>query len=174
MPSFSIELLHGWHDFYVFMGTAAATLIGAMFVVASIGGGFLTRDRSPEIRAFLTPTVVHLATILLGSALMLVPGLEAPSLLVPVTAAALAGLAYSGLVGIRLLRRKIDVGDRVWYAAVPVAGYAVMLAAAVMIALRAPPSLDTLAVSVVLLLIAGIRNAWDLILFFVAQPRGPN
>ena len=75
MPNFSTELLHPWHDFYVFLGTAAATLIGAMFVVASIGGGFLTHDRSPEIRAFLTPTVVHLATILLACAVMLVPGL---------------------------------------------------------------------------------------------------
>jgi len=174
MPGVSIELLHGWHDFYVFIGTAAATLIGAMFVVASIGGGFLTRDRSPEIRAFLTPTVVHLATILLASALMLVPGLEAPSLLLPVTAAALAGLAYSGLVALRLLRRRIDIGDRLWYAAAPVAGYAVVLAAALMIALRANGSLDVLAISMAVLLIAGIRNAWDLILFFVAQPRGPN
>ncbi len=174
MPGVTIELLHAWHDFYVFMGTAAATLIGAIFVVASIGGGFLTRDRSPEIRAFLTPTVAHLATILLGSGLMLAPGLEAPSLLVPVTAAALAGLAYSGLVATRLWRRKIEASDRIWYAAVPVAGYGVMLAAAVMIALRAPECLDTLAVSVALLLLAGIRNAWDLILFLVAQPRGPN
>jgi hypothetical protein len=171
MAGVSIELLHAWHDFYVFMGTAAATLIGAMFVVASIGGGFLTRDRSPEIRAFLTPTTVHMATILLGSALMLAPGLEAPSLLVPVGAAALAGLVYSGLVGMRLLRRRIEVSDRLWYAVVPFVGYGVMLAAAVQIARWSPASLDALAISVVVLLVAGIRNAWDLILFFVAQPR---
>jgi hypothetical protein len=174
VPSFSVELLHPWHDFFVFMGTAAATLIGAMFVVASIGGGFLTRDRSPEIRAFLTPTVVHLATVLLGCALMLVPGLEAPSLVVLLGLGGIAGLVYSGLVGGRLVRRRIDFGDRVWYAGVPVCGYAVMLAAAVMIALRAPVTLYTLAVTMALLLIAGIRNAWDLILFFVTQPRGPN
>ena len=174
MQSFSIELLHGWHDFYLFMGTAAATLIGAMFVVASIGGGFLTRERSPEIRAFLTPTVVHLATILLGSALTLVPGLETPSLLVPSALGALAGLVYTGLVAARLLRRRIDRGDRVWYALVPFLGYGVMLAAAVMIAGWSPLSLDALAVSMALLLIAGIRNAWDLILFLVAQPRVPN
>ena len=174
MVGVSIELLHAWHDFYVLMGTAAAALIGAMFVVASIGGGFLTRDRSPEIRAFLTPTVVHLATVLLVSGLILVPGLEAPSLLAPSALGALAGLAYSGLVAARLLRRKIELGDRVWYAVVPFAGYGVMLAAAVLIGQWSPRSLDTLAVSVALLMIAGIRNAWDLILFFVAQSRGPN
>ncbi|HKF72146.1 MAG TPA: hypothetical protein VKB68_10365 [Stellaceae bacterium] len=174
MTGVSIELLHAWHDFYVFMGTAAATLIGAMFVVASIGGGFLTRDRSPEIRAFLTPTVVHLATILLGSALMLAPGLEAPSLLMPIGIGALAGLAYSGLVAARLLRRKIERIDRVWYAAVPFVGYGVMLAAVVLIFESAPASLDTLAIAAAILLLAGVRNAWDLILFFLAQPRGSN
>jgi hypothetical protein len=174
MTGVSIELLHAWHDFYVFIGTAAATLIGAMFVVASIGGGFLSRDRSPEIRAFLTPTVAHLATVMLVSALMLVPGLEAPSLLAPLALAGLGGLVYAGLVGARLLRRKIDLGDRVWYAVVPFLGYALTLAAVVMIALWAPRSLEILAISMLVLLIAGIRNAWDLILFFVAQPRGPN
>ena len=175
MPGVSIELLHAWHDFYVFMGTAAATLIGAMFVVASIGGGFLTREQSPAIRAFLTPTLVHLATVLLSSGLILVPGLEAPSLLIPIAGAAVVGLVYSGIVGMRLLRRRrIDLVDRLWYAVVPIVGYGVMLAAAVMIARWSPASLDTLALSVVLLLIGGIRNAWDLILFFVAQPRDPN
>ena len=78
------------------------------------------------------------------------------------------------MVGARLVRRRIDLGDRVWYAAVPVCGYAVMLAAAVMVVLRAPLGLYALALAMALLLIAGIRNAWDLILFFVAQPRGPN
>ncbi len=32
------------------LGTASATLIGAMFVVVSIGTGFLTRDRSIDPR----------------------------------------------------------------------------------------------------------------------------
>jgi len=171
VPNFSTELLHPWHDFYVFLGTAAATLIGAMFVVASIGGGFLTHDRSPEIRAFLTPTVVHLATILLACAVMLVPGLEAPNLFTVLALGGFAGLTYSGLVGARLVRRRIDLADQVWYATVPVLSYAVLLAAAVMIALRPPASLYALAVGMALLLIAGIRNAWDLILFIVAQPR---
>src|SRR5262249_26047214 len=31
------ELLHSWHDFYLLVGTASATLVGLMFVAASIG-----------------------------------------------------------------------------------------------------------------------------------------
>jgi hypothetical protein len=35
------EILRDWHDSYVLMGTATATLIGLMFVAASIGAGLL-------------------------------------------------------------------------------------------------------------------------------------
>jgi hypothetical protein len=35
------EILRDWHDFYVLMGTATATLIGLMFVAVSIGAGLL-------------------------------------------------------------------------------------------------------------------------------------
>jgi hypothetical protein len=54
------SLIAAWHDFFSLIGTAAATLIGAMFVVVSIGIGFLTQDRAVAIRTFLTPTVTHL------------------------------------------------------------------------------------------------------------------
>ena len=58
------------------LGTASATLIGAMFVVVSIGTGFLTRDRSIGIRTFLTSTVTNLSATLFGAALTMVPGLD--------------------------------------------------------------------------------------------------
>jgi hypothetical protein len=174
MPAFSIEQLHAWHDFYVFTGTAAASLIGAMFVVASIGGGYLMRDRMPEIRAFLTPTVSHLSTALALAALVLVPSWDEPGLAAVLAFAGLIGLCYSGLVGWRIGRRRIEAGDRIWYGALPVAAYLVMTAAGAMIVARSTASLDVLAIVVALLLLVGIRNAWDLILFFVAQPRGPN
>jgi hypothetical protein len=38
------EILRDWHDFYVLMGTMAATLVGLMFVAASIGAGLFTDE----------------------------------------------------------------------------------------------------------------------------------
>jgi hypothetical protein len=58
------------------IGTASATLLGAMFVVASIGSGYLTQERSTGISAFLTPTVIHMASVVGGCALALVPSLD--------------------------------------------------------------------------------------------------
>ena len=36
------ELVEDWHDFDVLVGTAAATLVGLMFVAASIGASVFT------------------------------------------------------------------------------------------------------------------------------------
>jgi hypothetical protein len=37
-------LLHEWHDFYVLVGTASATLVGLMFVAVSIGTTIFNED----------------------------------------------------------------------------------------------------------------------------------
>ncbi len=56
--------LHDWHDFYLLIGTASATLIGLMFVAASVGASYFTTEREAPLRAFLTPTVLHFTAIL--------------------------------------------------------------------------------------------------------------
>jgi len=98
----SIDALQGWHEFYELIGSAAAALLGAMFVVASIGSGFLTQDRAGEVRLFLTPTVVQLSTVLFGCVLALVPSLGWKSLSVMF---GLGGL-LAGIGGFFYLRRR--------------------------------------------------------------------
>lgn len=169
-----IDALHEWRDFYVAIGMASATLLGAMFVVASIGSGFLTQERATGIRLFLTPTVMHLSTVLLGCALAMVPSLEGTSLGILFGLGSLVGLAYSCRVGVYIRRHPVELSDRLWYAGVPIVAYAVMMVAALMALLRFPASLEVLAIALALILVAGIRNAWDLILFIVAQAKGPN
>jgi hypothetical protein len=34
------DTLKGWHDFYLLVGTAWATLLGLLFVALSLGRGF--------------------------------------------------------------------------------------------------------------------------------------
>ena len=52
MSAAPIASLQAWQEFYEVIGAAAAALLGAMFVVASIGSGFLTQDRAGEVRLF--------------------------------------------------------------------------------------------------------------------------
>ena len=37
-----MHALEHWHDFYVLLGTAGATLLALLFVAVSLGAGFLT------------------------------------------------------------------------------------------------------------------------------------
>jgi hypothetical protein len=165
------EGLSQWHNFYAVIGGASATLIGAMFVVASIGSGFLTPQSAPQIRTFLTPTVLHLSSVLVGCGVALAPFADRRPLVVLFGAGGLAGVAYSAVVALWVWRHAELHIDRVWYAALPLLGYVSVAAAAVLIPLRNTGGLEALATGLLLLLIAGIRNAWDLILFLVTQPR---
>ncbi|MGD0867469.1 MAG: hypothetical protein ABSA49_18155, partial [Rhizomicrobium sp.] len=67
-----------WRDFYVMVGTAAGVIVGATFIVASLAQGLEKRELG--MRGFITPTAVHLGSVLLGSALLAVPTLTPLSL----------------------------------------------------------------------------------------------
>jgi hypothetical protein len=174
MAGLAAEVFRDWHDFYILLGTAAATLIGAMFVVAALGANFLTRSHAPQIGTYLTPTVVHLASVVLASAAALAPALDWPSLASGFAAGGGAGIGYSSLVGWRIARRReVDWSDQIWYALIPMAGYGVILAAALSIFLDAVPSFAAIAVGLLMLLVASIRNAWDMIIFFASRDNPP-
>lgn len=164
----------GWHDFYTLIGAASATLIGAMFVVVSLGSGVLRPEGAAATRVFLTSTVAHLSAALFGCALAMVPSLDPLSLGILIGLGGLVGFVYSSRNLFSIRQHNVDRGDRIWYAALPFAGYAVMLAAAAGMPWRPPAGLDMLALALGLLLAAGIRNSWDMIVFLVGRTGRPN
>jgi hypothetical protein len=113
--------------------------------------------------------------VLFGCALAVVPSLERVSFGVVFGLGGLIGLIYSCEIGLNVKRRReIDAEDRIWYAALPVLGYAAIAVAALLVLWRGPAGLEILAAALVLLLAVGIRNAWDMILFFVLNARRSN
>ena len=107
MPTSSLDALRDWHDFFVVIGAASASLLGAMFVVISIGTGFIKKQHTPAMRDFLTPTVIHMATVVIGCALVVVPSLERISFVVIFGLGGLIGLIYSGRIGLSVKRRRL-------------------------------------------------------------------
>src|SRR5580693_8668465 len=71
------EALKEWHDFYVLVGTAGATLLALLFVALSLGVGYLTEERQSATRAFMSPVVVHFTSVFFLSAVALFPWHEA-------------------------------------------------------------------------------------------------
>jgi hypothetical protein len=174
LPASPVALLHEWHDFYILIATVSVTIIGAMFVVASIASPHLTLARAAQSRAFFSPIVLHLSTNVLACAVVMVPSLAETGFTVLFGLGSLGGLVYSLLITFRIVHINKDLEDRIWYAVVPVIGYIVMLASVLLVLLREPAALETLAGAMAILLIAGTRNAWDLTLFFVTRERDPN
>jgi hypothetical protein len=66
-------LMRDWHDFYALVGTAAATLVGLMFVAASIGANIFNEKDLEPMKAFIAPAVVHFSIALLICILATIP-----------------------------------------------------------------------------------------------------
>jgi hypothetical protein len=73
MFMWAAEALKEWHDFYVLVGTAGATLLALLFVAASLGAGFLTEERQSATNTFMSPVVVHFTSVFFVSAVALFP-----------------------------------------------------------------------------------------------------
>ena len=167
------QTLHDWRDFYVMSGTAAATLVGLMFVFASIGASQLARRNLAAMRAFITPTVVHFGAALLVCLVSTMPGHSDRSLGGVLGVGALIGLAYC--VGILvLIFRRFAAGltweDRLFYALIPFAGYLLLLASAALELDERPADATTLAgTAIIVLIVAGLRNAWDMTVWMTTR-----
>ncbi|HTI84681.1 MAG TPA: hypothetical protein VL614_29870 [Acetobacteraceae bacterium] len=162
-----------WHEFYTLAGTAGATLVGLMFVAASVGS--TNWSRRAALRVFLSATVVHFSTVLCVSLFVLAP---LPGVLVfgcLVAAIGCIGMIYCGIVVLDSVRdglaKHIDWDDRIWYAGLPIVGYLTLSGAGVAEALQVEHAELVLTGAIVLLLIAGIRNAWDITVWAVTRQR---
>jgi hypothetical protein len=159
--------LSEWGNYYVITGGAAAALTGLQFVVIALRNEALERAgeaAESAVRAFGTPTVLHLSAVLLVAAIMSIPRQSPTSLVVCVAVTGLAGLAFSARVLLLARRQRVYrpvLSDWIWHVAMPCVAYASLMAAA--LALRWSPglALDVVGAGSLLLLFIGIRNAWD-------------
>jgi hypothetical protein len=163
--------LAAWRDFYVMIGTAAGAITGATFVVATLAANL--DKRVIGMRGFITPTAVHLGSVLLGAAILCVPTLTPPAFAILFGTGGIAAAAYGIAVAWRIWPMDLDLSDRTFYAIVPVLAYATMAGAAAAMVLRPDwPCLETLAAALVVLFVVGARNAWDMANFMITREPG--
>ena len=171
MPA--VEALKEWHDFYVLVGTAGATLLALLFVAVSLGTGFLTEERRSATRTFMSPVVVHFTSVFFLSAVALFPWHQDRYFAALIGVSALIGAILSTCITVQVVRTDMTnyVEDYLAYGLLPGLGYLALLAAAVTIYLEKDFGLDELAGALLLLAIVNIRNAWDLTLTMVRRHR---
>lgn len=173
MEHSTLTALSAWTNFYVIVGSAAGALTGLQFVVMSLLATEHSGGSAREIRAFGTPTVVLFCAALLISAGMNVPWHSASHFGIFVGACGVAGLWYA-LATIRHARKadyKPDREDWFWYIALPLVSYAGLVAAAILFWGDPASSLDAIATIALVLLCAGIHNAWDTVTFITIRKR---
>jgi hypothetical protein len=168
-----------WQNFYLLTGTAAATLIGLMFVAVTFGASLVTEESAAYARSFIDPTFGHFVHILMLACLMLVPGLR-PWLLSTVLAAS-AGTRALRLVQVfrhmrEAHRRSGDIELSDWLSGIagPLTCHALLLAAAAGFVLGWSTALELLAAAILLLLLIGVYSAWETLVWMVlARSRKP-
>src|SRR5215813_3519473 len=166
------ELLREWHDFYVIIGTASATLVGLMFVASSIGATVFSEESRAALAAFITPTVVHFTAVLFASLVVTIPSHSWHSLGVVLGAGGLAGVVYCGQILVEVIVRhrfNVDLIDRLFYALIPMLGHLLALVAAVLLFEHSAMGADAIAAALLVLRFAGIRNAWDMMVWIVLK-----
>src|SRR3984885_15148434 len=127
------EALKDWHDFYVLVGTAAATLLALLFVAVSLGAGYLTEERQSSTRTFMSPVVIHFTSVFFLSAVALFPSHQAKFFAAIIGATALIGAIVSTYITIQVGRSDMTsyIEDYLAYGLLPGLGYLSLLAAAV-------------------------------------------
>jgi hypothetical protein len=122
-----IKQVGPWHDLYTLIGTASATLIGLLFVAASVGASYYNRERYPAFRAFVSPSVVHFTTVLAACLIGIAPVRSWTPFGLLIGGDGLFGIVYAVFVWRSMVlqgfNRTLDLNDRVWYEALPVLGY---------------------------------------------------
>jgi hypothetical protein len=164
-----------WENFYVIIGSSAGALIGLQFVVLTLMADMpAANDLELATNAFTTPSLVHFQAVLLLSAIVSAPWSGFTTVAVLWTIMGVCGIAYSFIVARRLKKQSAYdpvFEDWFYYVLLPLVGYLTLIVSACASQFRERPALFGVAGGALLLLFAGIHNAWDLVTHMVYMKR---
>lgn len=168
-------MFEGWGEFYLLAGSAAAVLIGLLFVVVTL---MHDRPRSYVFKGaslYMGPIVLHMSLILALSAATLSRGMTPAGFGAIVAAVALVGLVRSFMVsaGIRVFREPPPHWTDIWcYGLIPAGLYAALGFVALGVWQNQAWAEQGVAAVIVALLLISIRNEWDLVVWLTPKADG--
>jgi hypothetical protein len=170
-------MFEGWGEFYLLAGSAAAVLIGLIFVVVTL---MQDRPRSSVLngsRLYMGPVALHVSFVLVLSAAALVPGISPSGYAVISAAVSVWGLArsVSGIIGIRALTgADTPHWTDVWfYGVLPSLLFMVLAGVSLAVWMERPWAARGIAAAVTAALLLTIRNEWDLVTWLAPRPDSP-
>jgi hypothetical protein len=170
-----MNVLSGWENFYVIVGSSAGALIGLQFVVFTLIADMVHGPDAAEAgEAFGTPTVVHFGAVLLLAAIASAPWRSVSTAAIVLGLVGVIGIVYE-LIVLRRMRLqtvyKPEGEDWLFHGILPVVAYALLAIAAYATWANHPQALFGVGASALLLLFVGIHNAWDAVTYHVYYQR---
>ena len=167
----------GWGEFYLLAGSAAAVLIGLIFVVVTLMQDKPRSTMMSGARLYMGPVVLQVSFVLVLSAAALNPRIDATQYAIVAAGVSLWGL-YRGLVstvGIARLKWNEDPPhwtDKWFYGVFPTILSLGVAEVAWAFWAGEPWAVDGVALAVTANLLLAIRNEWDLVTWLAPMRAG--
>lgn len=166
-----MNLLEGWENFYIIVGSSAGALIGLMFVVITLMADMpLSAGNLQAGNVFTTPSVIHFSVVLFLSAIISIPWGGTGIIGVVWGAVGICGVLYIAIVILRFRAQtfyKPVWEDWLFHVLFPLMAYLLMAVAAGMAHTYERAALFSVGGASLILLFVGIHNAWDLVTHMV-------
>ena len=161
-------MFHDWSEFYLLAGSAAAVLIGLVFVVVTL---MQDRPRSSVLngsKLYMGPVVLHMSFVLVLSGAALVPGIDGRQFATVAWIIALWGAARGinstiGLARLWTPGNEVHWTDIWFYGVIPSALYVAMGLVALGFWTNSGWAADGIAAVITGLILLSIRDEYDLV-----------
>jgi hypothetical protein len=161
--------LQPWHDFFILSGSAAATLLGLVFVAASLAAA-VPNEKLGDLSTravWIVPIIYAFVRVLVVSAVGVIPGLTFTTfgaILAVLTVFDLTRTVWvvRGMIEHHRTREPFDRGDWFWYVVYPLLATIVLAVSGVSFALGLGLPAPFLAVGLISHMVVGVHNAWEL------------
>jgi hypothetical protein len=170
-----MNALSGWENFYVIVGSSAGALIGLQFVVITLIADLpVARGQEDAGAAFATPTIVHFGAVLLLSAIVSAPWHGVIAVAVVWGVLGTVGVVYQLFVFRSMRIQKVyspELEDWLLHVLLPLVAYAGLAASFFVAQANVRGALFCVAGVALALLLIGIHNAWDAVIYHVFVQR---
>jgi uncharacterized membrane protein len=164
------EALRTWHDFFLLMGGASATLVGLVFVTVSLATSLPKLPRGIDRMLFTSPIVAQYGYAVGLCAVSVIPFTHARYYALTIVAAGLTACLQMTWLVRNLFRRHAEqtVTPRywAWSAAVPFVAALLLLGSGAWMLRDDTLHVGGVAAAVMVLALAGVRNSWMLVSWF--------
>jgi hypothetical protein len=171
------QIIGSWHDFYVTIATASATLVGLLFVAVSLHIDVLSEENVSNAQVVARETFSHFIFIIGVALVFLVPDQTPAGLGIPISIIGLIELALAIRISREAWRaqkasaRAPDLSNLPWRILLPQLGYVVMVAIGLTIVAGQTAGLGWLFPVILLLLSGAAASAWNLMVSLAAVKR---